>query len=93
MLDHSISNLATWQDGHYAHEYTESIYLLLHQLAGSSGTFDFNQLGQQTARAKNKTPLLVLGEELTLNAADEALYLRKHQVVIVLTAIFLRISK
>ncbi|MFD1008543.1 Hpt domain-containing protein [Oceanisphaera ostreae] len=51
-LDALWCNLATWQNGHYAHEDTESLYLLLHQLAESSGNFGFNQLGQQAARAE-----------------------------------------
>lgn len=52
--DKTITQLATileqtadWQQGDFVYDDIKSLYQLLHRLAGSSGTFGFNELGQQ----------------------------------------------
>ncbi|ART80421.1 diguanylate cyclase [Oceanisphaera avium] len=44
------AKLTDWQYGHCTREDLQTLYELLHRLAGSSGTFGFHQLGQEAGQ-------------------------------------------
>ncbi|GGB43536.1 hypothetical protein GCM10011502_16070 [Oceanisphaera marina] len=79
-----LEQIADWQEGDFVYDDIKSLYQLLHRLAGSSGTFGFNQLGQQ-ARHLELTIKPVLSDSahtmaLAARVIDADFLARLHQL-------------
>lgn len=58
-LEAMLQHFSTWGNAHFTYEDIESLYQLLHRLAGSAGTFGFIQLGQHACLLEQRIkPLL-----------------------------------